>query len=46
MKGLSSSETHFRLSVVSQAFEGLPTIKRHKLVYQVCAQLFEPITLR
>ncbi len=35
MKGLPAGETHFRLSVVSSEFEGLTTIKRHKLVYKV-----------
>jgi len=39
MKGLPAGETHFRMSVVSQEFEGLTTIKRHKLVYQVIHHL-------
>ena len=30
-----SGETHFRVALVSPEFEGLPTIKRHRLVYQV-----------
>lgn len=29
-----SGETHFRVALVSPEFEGLPTIKRHRLVYQ------------
>ena len=32
-----SGETHFRVALVSPEFEGLPTIKRHRLVYQVRA---------
>jgi len=32
-----SGETHFRVELVSPEFEGLPTIKRHRLVYQVGA---------
>ncbi|CAB3367783.1 Hypothetical predicted protein [Cloeon dipterum] len=27
------SETHFRVVVVSKKFEGMPLIKRHKLIY-------------
>ncbi len=30
-----SGETHFKVSVVSSAFEGLNTMKRHRLVYKV-----------
>ena len=29
-----NSETHFRLVVVSQMFEGLSRVKRHQLVYK------------
>ena len=32
-----SGETHFRVALVSPEFEGLPTIKRHRLVYQARA---------
>ena len=31
-----SGETHFRIRIVSPAFEGMNTVKRHRLVYQVC----------
>ena len=34
--------THFRVAVVSEAFEGLTTIKRHKAVYAVLADYMEP----
>ena len=30
-----SGETHFTVEVVSAAFEGLTSIKRHRLVYRV-----------
>ena len=32
-KGLRDSETHFRVAIVSDAFEGLPLVQRHRLVY-------------
>ena len=37
MKGLPAGETHFKLSIISPDFEGLTTIKRHRLVYKVGA---------
>ncbi len=30
-----SGETHFNVEVVSSRFEGLTSIKRHRLVYQI-----------
>lgn len=30
-----SGETHFKVSIVSSAFEGLNTVKRHRQVYEV-----------
>lgn len=33
-----NSETHFRLIVVSLAFEGLSPVRRHRLVYKACDQ--------
>ena len=35
MLGNTSGETHFRISIVSQAFDGLNTVKRHRMVYEV-----------
>ena len=32
-KGLRGSETHFSVTVVSEAFEGLNPVSRHRLVY-------------
>ena len=36
-----NSETHFRLVVVSQMFEGLSRVKRHQLVYKVAQEALE-----
>ena len=36
-----NSETHFRLVVVSQMFEGLSRVKRHQLVYKVAHEALE-----
>ena len=33
-----NSETHFRLVVVSDAFDGLSRVKRHQLVYKAADQ--------
>lgn len=33
-----SGETHFRVGIVSSAFSGLNTVKRHRLVYKVFLQ--------
>eukprot|EP00842_Homolaphlyctis_polyrhiza_P004331 jgi/Hompol1/489/HPOL_005326-RA len=35
MKGLSPSETHFRLVIVADAFEAKSLVQRHKLVYEI-----------
>ena len=36
-----SGETHFRVGIVSSAFSGLNTVKRHRLVYKVSCCRFE-----
>lgn len=33
MKGLSSSETHFKVHIVSTAFVGKSLVQRHKMIY-------------
>lgn len=35
MLGNTSGETHFRISIVSPTFDGLNTVKRHRMVYEV-----------
>ncbi|KAJ2830625.1 BolA domain UV induced protein Uvi31 [Coemansia erecta] len=37
MQGVTSTETHFRVKVVSEKFAGLPMIRRHRHVYRVLA---------
>ena len=32
------SESHFRVIIVSEKFEGLPTIKRHQMVYSAVSK--------
>ena len=34
--------THFRVEIVSDSFEGMNTIKRHKAIYGVLADYMEP----
>lgn len=36
-----NSETHFRVVVVSAAFDGLGRVKRHQLVYKAAAEALE-----
>lgn len=38
MKGLAAGETHFRLTVVAEAFRGLPRVQRQRLVYRILAE--------
>lgn len=40
MQGLAAQETHFRLTVVAEAFRGLPRVQRQRLVYRLLAQEF------
>ncbi|RIA95322.1 sufE-like protein [Glomus cerebriforme] len=35
MKDVTSKETHFRVSVVSEHFEGKNLIQRHRLIYEL-----------
>jgi BolA protein len=34
-------QTHWRLSIVSTRFQGQPTVARHRMVYQVLAELMQ-----
>ena len=36
------SETHFKVVVVSQAFEGKPLVARHRLVYEALSEQMKP----
>ncbi len=40
-KGLRGSETHFRVDIVSDAFEGLSPVARHRLVYSALSAELE-----
>jgi len=33
--------THWRLTIVSAAFEGKPTVARHRLIYQALGELMQ-----
>ena len=37
-QGPANAETHFRVLVVSQDFEGLSTVQRHQKVYRILAE--------
>ena len=41
MKGKDAIESHFKLRVVSDKFEGLPLVQRHQLVYGLLTKEFE-----
>ncbi|KAF9429356.1 hypothetical protein BGZ76_001413 [Entomortierella beljakovae] len=41
MRGVSSTETHFRVNVVSEAFAGKSTMQRHRLIYGALSKDFE-----
>ncbi|KAJ3372273.1 hypothetical protein GGF31_002131 [Allomyces arbusculus] len=35
MKGLAAKETHFRVTIVSDAFAGKPLLQRHRMIYGI-----------
>jgi stress-induced morphogen len=37
---LKSQETHFALKIVSEAFRGVPLVKRHQMVYGILQEEF------
>jgi len=37
--GAAGGQSHFRVRIVSEAFRGVPTIGRHRLVYAAAAQM-------
>jgi len=39
--GARSGKGHFRVTLVSERFSGLPLLKRHRLVYDALADLME-----
>ncbi len=39
--GAQSGRGHFRVRITSQAFEGLPLVKRHRLVYDAVGDLMQ-----
>ena len=39
--GARSGKGHFRVTIVSERFAGLPLLKRHRLVYDALADLME-----
>ncbi|KAF9920025.1 hypothetical protein BGZ65_011614 [Modicella reniformis] len=41
MRGVTSKETHFRVNIVSDAFDGKTTIQRHRLIYKALNNEFE-----
>ncbi|KAI8806996.1 bola-like protein-domain-containing protein, partial [Cladochytrium replicatum] len=41
MRGVSSQETHFAVTIVSDAFKGQNLVNRHKSVYEVLGEEFK-----
>ena len=40
----SGGETHWRLTIVAEAFRGKPTVARHRMIYQALGELMnDPI---
>ena len=39
--GAREGKGHFRVVIVSEAFDGLPMLKRHRLVYQALGDMME-----
>eukprot|EP00899_Mesostigma_viride_P021087 jgi/Mesvir1/28980/Mv17753-RA.1 len=41
-EGKADAETHFSLQIVSEAFDGVPIVKRHRMVYELLAEELGP----
>lgn len=37
------AESHFKATIVSDAFDGMPLIKRHRLVHQILGEIMQQI---
>lgn len=42
-KGVEAEESHFELTVVAEAFEGLNLVKRHQLIYMLLSEIMPKI---
>jgi BolA protein len=40
MQGLAAQETHFRLTLVTEAFRGMPRVQRQREIYRLLAEEF------
>jgi len=43
MEGNTSKESHFKLYIVSQLFEGVPLVKRHQVIYALLPDVMKEI---
>ena len=43
MEGVTNTETHFRLEVVSEKFDGLGQLKRHRMVNGLLKEELEAV---
>ncbi len=41
MQGLAAQETHFRLTILAEAFRGISRVQRQREIYRLLAQEFE-----
>ncbi|KAF9972186.1 hypothetical protein BGZ73_004725 [Actinomortierella ambigua] len=41
MRGVTSKETHFRVNVISEAFQGKSTMQRHRMIYAALKKEFD-----
>jgi len=43
MNGVEANESHFELSIVAEAFDGLNLVKRHQLIYMLLGEIMPKI---